>query len=64
MARFERSSRPAAGAPPTPDGRPKITMRLDPDGRYRPVEPAAETPPETSPQTPDAGDRDTGGESR
>jgi hypothetical protein len=57
MARFERSSRPAAGAPPTPDGRPKITMRLDPDGRYRPVEPPAETTPETRaearPQAPD-----------
>jgi len=44
MARFERSSRPSAGAPPTSDGRPRITMRLDPDGSYRPVEPEADTP--------------------
>jgi hypothetical protein len=47
MARYERSSKPAAGGPPTPDGRPKVIMRLDPDGRYRPVEEHEPTTPET-----------------
>jgi hypothetical protein len=42
MARFERSTRPAAGGPPTPDGRPTVKMRLDPSGRWQPVE---EPPP-------------------
>jgi hypothetical protein len=47
MARFERDRRPTAGGPPTPDGRPKVTMRLDPDGRYRPVPAEREVTPET-----------------
>jgi hypothetical protein len=48
MARFERSSRPAAGAPPGPDGRTKVKMRLGPDGKFHPVESDDEEPtPET-----------------
>jgi hypothetical protein len=43
MARFERSSRPAAGAPPPP----KVKMRLGPDGRYHPLESDEERTPET-----------------
>jgi hypothetical protein len=38
MARFERSQRPAAGGPPTPDGRPTVKMRLGADGAWKPVE--------------------------
>jgi hypothetical protein len=48
MARYERDPRATAGGPPTPDGQPKVTMRLGPDGRYAPVRPEGEpTTPET-----------------
>lgn len=40
MARYERDPRPAAGAPPTPDGAPpKVTMALGADGTWHPVAP-------------------------
>jgi hypothetical protein len=48
MARYERDPRATAGGPSTPDGQPKVTMRLGPDGRYAPVRPEGEaTHPES-----------------
>ena len=57
MARYERDRRPTAGGPPTPDGRPKVIMRLGADGKYTPVTEHGPTHPETRaearPPTPD-----------
>ena len=47
MARYERSNRPAAGAPPGHGGPPTVRMRRGGDGRYHPVEPEQKLTPET-----------------
>jgi len=52
VARYERSNRPAAGAPPGQGDRPTVRMRRGGDGRYQPVEPEQELTPDTRAEEP------------